>query len=148
MAFVMSGSRLPPQILNEGREWTAYTPQWSASTTSPSIGNGTIKGRYARLGQTAWLVFSILWGSNTSSGTGTYTLSLPSGWSLADTDMPLGSFMARDNSAAQHTVGLVTADSATTMMLRYHGGNVVTGTAPYTWAQHDWIRGFCLVELA
>lgn len=58
--------------------WTSYTPQWTASTTNPSIGNGTISGkyRYASL-QVIELAVIIRPGSTTTFGSGQYRISLP-----------------------------------------------------------------------
>lgn len=62
-------------------EWvggfTAYTPTWASSGTAPSIGNGTIVGRYLRLNDLVFASIVLTTGSTTSIGTGTYRLTLP-----------------------------------------------------------------------
>lgn len=57
--------------------WQPFTPQWKALTTMPTLGNGTIVGRYMTIGKTCW--FHIDWhaGTTTTFGTGTYTFTLP-----------------------------------------------------------------------
>lgn len=57
--------------------WTAYTPTWIASTTAPSIGNGTLIGRYQRVGRTVSLVIDLTAGSTTTFGGGNYSFTLP-----------------------------------------------------------------------
>ncbi|MFJ8555317.1 hypothetical protein [Streptomyces sp. NPDC093676] len=57
--------------------WTTYTPTWTASTTNPSIGNGTITGRYLKIGRTVLAELYISVGSTTTIGSGTYLLTVP-----------------------------------------------------------------------
>jgi hypothetical protein len=56
--------------------WTAYTPTWTAST-NPSIGNGTLTGRYLKIGRTVFCEIYLLPGSTTTFGSGNYLLSVP-----------------------------------------------------------------------
>ncbi|MGP4090193.1 hypothetical protein [Streptomyces sp. KR55] len=57
--------------------WTAYTPSWLSSGTAPAIGNGTIVGRYMKVGRTVFLGIHWTAGSTTTYGSGNYTFSLP-----------------------------------------------------------------------
>lgn len=57
--------------------WVAYTPSWMASTTNPTIGNGSILGRYQKLGRTVIYDVTVSAGSTTTFGSGTYSFSLP-----------------------------------------------------------------------
>lgn len=59
--------------------WTPYTVTWSAGAGSPAVGNGTLLGRYRRLGKTVDFHVILTAGSTTTYGTaGTYWLfSLP-----------------------------------------------------------------------
>ncbi|MGW1160354.1 hypothetical protein ACWD48_19480 [Streptomyces sp. NPDC002519] len=57
--------------------WTSYTPTWTASTTNPSVGNGTLIGRYQLFGKTCHLQINLVTGSTTTYGSGTYTFALP-----------------------------------------------------------------------
>jgi len=56
--------------------WTAYTPTWGASV-NPSIGNGTIVGRYKQIGKVVHFTIKLTAGSTTSFGAGTWVLYLP-----------------------------------------------------------------------
>jgi hypothetical protein len=60
-----------------GTAWTTYTPVWTASTTNPVIGNGTIKGYYAQTGKTVHFSVEIMFGSSTTRGVGNHSISLP-----------------------------------------------------------------------
>lgn len=60
-----------------GDAWTAYTPAWTANTTNPVIGNGTITGRYRAVGKHITFRINIVAGSTTTWGTGAYRFSYP-----------------------------------------------------------------------
>lgn len=67
------------ELLNNrgGSAWTPYTPTWTASTTNPTIGNGTLNGRYMRVGRVIHYVVNLVAGSTTTFGTGNYEIGLP-----------------------------------------------------------------------
>jgi hypothetical protein len=46
--------------------WTAYTPTWTSDSGSPSIGNGTLVGRYKQLGKTVFFNLKLTYGSTTT----------------------------------------------------------------------------------
>lgn len=57
--------------------WTAYTPTWTAATTNPVLGNGTLVGRYMKIGRVVVAHINLTTGSTTTYGSGNYTFSLP-----------------------------------------------------------------------
>lgn len=59
------------------QEFSTYTPSWTASTSNPSIGNGSISGRYIAFGDFIRFRIRIVAGSTTTFGSGNYSLSLP-----------------------------------------------------------------------
>ena len=50
----------------EGR-WVNYTPTWSATGGTPTLGNGTLDGVYTRQGRTISFVVTLNWQSTTSA---------------------------------------------------------------------------------
>lgn len=56
--------------------WTTYTPTWTASS-NPAIGNGTITGRYLKVGRKCIAIVKITMGSATTYGSGGYSFGLP-----------------------------------------------------------------------
>ena len=58
-------------------KWQAYTPIWTAVTTNPSIGNGTLAGRYNVIGKLCTYVLGLVMGSTTNYGSGNWAFSLP-----------------------------------------------------------------------
>jgi hypothetical protein len=57
--------------------WSSYSPAWTATTTDPTIGNGSIVGSYMERGQSVDFRVAITVGSTTSVGSGVYRVSLP-----------------------------------------------------------------------
>ena len=51
--------------------WTSFTPSWTAETgTNPSIGNGTLEGKYYKVGRAVHVFVRLIWGSTTAAGSG------------------------------------------------------------------------------
>jgi hypothetical protein len=57
--------------------WTPYTPTWTAVTTNPAIGNGTISGQYMKIGRTCVVVFQVTMGTTSTYGSGFWRIGLP-----------------------------------------------------------------------
>jgi hypothetical protein len=57
--------------------WSAYTPTWTAISSNPSIGNGTISGTFKVIGKTCFVRGRITMGSSTTYGSGAWLIGLP-----------------------------------------------------------------------
>jgi hypothetical protein len=57
--------------------WSTYTPNWTAATTAPVLGNGTLVGRYVKIGRTVIVHANLTMGSTTTYGSGGYSFDLP-----------------------------------------------------------------------
>ncbi len=58
--------------------WSSYAVAWSGSGgTQPSIGNGTLTGRYQKNGRAVHLQIYLAFGSTTTAGDGVFRFSLP-----------------------------------------------------------------------
>lgn len=60
-----------------GGVWQPYNPLWTANTTNPTIGNGTITGHYKKIGKDITVRIEVNIGSTTNIGSGRYKFSLP-----------------------------------------------------------------------
>jgi hypothetical protein len=49
--------------------WTSYTPTWTASAGTPSVGDGTLTGKYARVNKLIDFRIELVFGSTTTMGT-------------------------------------------------------------------------------
>lgn len=51
--------------------WSVYTPGWFVETGSvPTLGNGSLTGRYLKTGRTVDWIVQLTWGSTTAAGSG------------------------------------------------------------------------------
>jgi len=69
-------------IIEHGRsygmgDWIAYTPLWTSTGTQPSIGNGTLVGKYTLIGTTCHFSGRFVPGSTSTFGSGTWLFGLP-----------------------------------------------------------------------
>jgi hypothetical protein len=60
---------LDPRIIKAGA-WTPYTPTWTASSTAPNVGAGTLRGRFVQHGYTVTFQMEMVPGTGFSNGTG------------------------------------------------------------------------------
>lgn len=91
--------------------WTSYTPTWTASTTNPVIGNGSLEGKYIQLGSVVWAQGKIRAGSTTTFGAGEYHVGLPVSANLSFSNGIIGNVWIRDASGADHQGTCVAADA-------------------------------------
>lgn len=116
--------------------WNSWSPAWTATTTNPVLGNGTLTGFYKQVGKTTYWSLRLAIGSTTTLGTGTWILSLPftASGHYATLDN-VGSGVANVSAAASCTTattrlraGLATVDVILGL------GNLADGTHPAAWA--------------
>jgi hypothetical protein len=103
-----------------GGDTQTYTPAWTAVTTNPVLGNGTLTGRYVQIGKWVHLSIDLVMGSTTTYGSGSYSFSLPVN---ARTSSRIGvPGMLTDSSAgARYMLYGYWAGPSSTMALTYHG---------------------------
>ena len=118
---------------------TSYTPTWGAATTNPTIGNGSITGRYDRLGKGVTVSVDLLVGSTTTFGSGQYTFSIPL-QAAAGRDF-VGSAWLLDSGTA-YLVGsvLVTAGALSAQVYFHNTATAMSPTVPITLASGDRLR--------
>ena len=114
--------------------WQSYTPIWTSNGTAPSIGNGTLTGKYRRIGDSIELVIAMTMGSTTSFGTGTYYWSLPTGLTIANDPQTVYG-VAEAYHASAITNGFSSSSSGN--LIAVLGSYTVTNTAPFTWVSGD-----------
>jgi hypothetical protein len=135
------------QTVLQGGTWTSYTPSWTASTTNPVLGNGTLTGRYSRVGNMVDFAIKMTAGSTTTFGSGPWSLSLP--FTAASVIDMIGNVMVGDLSvgtSGYSSGAAYIADGGTTVS-PYAGGKgdmaIVSSLHPQTWANGDrlWVTG-------
>lgn len=135
-----------------------YTPTWTASTTNPSLGNGTLTGRYLKIGKLVHVEFFWSPGSTSTFGSGAYSFALPVQASASWTGVAVGTMRAQSGSqwiAADVLINASdTAFSLDTLFNQFTAGvwSATTSTwgsvTPKTWASGDVIQGSFWYEAA
>lgn len=116
----------------------SYTPTWVASTTNPTVGNGSIVGRYFALGKLIFASIRINFGSTTNSGVGNYMFGLPVTSATISTNW-LANGVILNGGKTFSMVGYT--DSGTRINAMYDStGNRLGGTGLFgAWASGDFI---------
>lgn len=122
-----------------GDPWTAYTPTWGGTTTNPTLGNGSLSGRYVQAGKLTYYSIQLTIGSTTTVGSGTYTFTLPFAARSSSPRMPIGDLACFDTSASTTRLGDCDTFSTTTVAAFTNDDVRVTHAAPFVWATGDTI---------
>lgn len=122
--------------------WTAYTPSWTASTTNPTLGNGTLTGYYKQIGKTVFVRVKLDWGSTTSGGSGDWRFSLPVSAVESDTIQMPCSILDVGNDWYEGTVngryaGLTDRSAILALAQSGHKSQAVAATHPFNWGNGD-----------
>lgn len=136
-----------------GTAWTTYTPTWTASTTNPSLGNGTLVGRYQKTGRLVACHINLAPGSTTTLGSGGYSFAIPfaaanAGCSFVGTAQLLGAARWAGHcvvSPAATTTSPFFSASATDTRLTVGS---MTATAPESFGDGDQLRLTLIYESA
>jgi hypothetical protein len=123
-----------------------YTPVWTAQTTNPAIGNGTISGRWVRNGNLVTYWGKVVMGSTTTYGTGTWFISVPVPPAHSDN---VGAAVYSDVGTDIIT-GATRVDNTGSGRIYFNPdswGNVDAST-PFTWVATDELRWQITYEVA
>jgi hypothetical protein len=126
---------------------TTYTTTWTASTTNPTIGNGTLTARYVRAGNLCLVSISLNFGSTSTAGSGTYFFSLPFTAKSSGNFGLGGSFYMEDSGVAGY-IYFPFGSSTTTISLRSSTNNSMGHNNPFTWTNGDFLSGSFIYEVA
>jgi len=137
-------------------EWQTYTPSWTAATTNPSLGNGTLIGRWRRVGDTAEFSIDLIIGSTTTTGSGAWRFSIPTGLNTDTTKITvgnpgaiIGTALAFQGGTADDVGMPVTNDVVpnSIQIKRRGASDYFASNAPFTWANGNALRIFARVPI-
>ncbi|EPF1502241.1 glycosyl hydrolase family 28-related protein [Pseudomonas aeruginosa] len=118
-----------------------YTPTWSQSTATPSIGNGTLTGNFVRSGHMCHLQLELIAGSTTNFGDSAsayrFSLPFPAHLSFNQRGFPVRIF---DTSAGADFTGWVSIAAGSTEFTISFGAQSVRASSPMTWANGDTLQ--------
>jgi hypothetical protein len=126
---------------SDANEWTTYSVAWTASTTNPVIGNGTLVGRYKQIGKTTFVYIRMQAGSSTTFGTGHWRFSLPVNAQASYSAILPTTFL--ENTTAWYqglSYSEYDSDASYVVPVWNRGATASTpanATTPYTWATTD-----------
>lgn len=128
-----------------GDPWIPYTPTWTAQTTNPSLGSGTITGAYAKAGSLVHWRMEILFAADTTAGSGTWYFTLPA--PVFATYYPLGHLMVRA-SAGGHQGGMVYGRASGDVAGHMFATDTALDDATRTWGAGDRVNILGVYEAA
>jgi hypothetical protein len=115
------------------------------------LGNGTITGRYRRIGITGFVHVTLVAGTTTTYGTGHYTVTLPSGWTGRTLTNGIQTGTMINVRGGSTYPGQVWCYSAGTVLYLVDASApmvLATNTVPGTWAAGDYFTLNITLELA
>jgi hypothetical protein len=132
--------------------WEDFTPVWTAASTAPAIGNGTLAGRFVQLGTgTGSLVVATIRfqaGGTTTFGTGAWRFTFPVEPAQADAALVygIGSGYLENNAVKGYPATVAIKDVAGTKFVRViavetdGSAIIVSNTGPFTWGDNDYFN--------
>lgn len=122
-------------LVISGSNWNTYSPAWTSTGTAPSIGNGTLTGRWKYLDNDAVAIqIRLTWGSTTSAGTGDYNFGLPVS---AAFEQVLSAVILDSGTDWKLAVATTANGASNSVRVIPEGANLMSGTSPMTWASGD-----------
>lgn len=126
--------------------WQTYTPVLYGSTTDPTIGDGTISGRYTFVGATIKGEIQIIAGvTGFNRGSGVYSISLPT-VGIVEDYQPVGQVVMRDEGPGISYVGTAIFNNGVndrielymhSQISAFDQGVSVTDTQPFVFSTND-----------
>ncbi|MEQ4301599.1 hypothetical protein ABNF97_09430 [Plantactinospora sp. B6F1] len=132
-------------LLLASRTWTSYTPVWTAASSNPAIGNGSITGRYLQWGDLVFASGLISMGSSTTYGSGEWRLTLP----VAAASLAYGGgggIVDASNSTNDRAVG-INLYSATQIRF-FTATGPASAAVPFAWQNTDTVNWTAVYEAA
>ncbi len=125
-----SGDRVPPTITPA---WATYDVQWTAATTNPTLGNGTLSGWWRYIDDKMIAVrINLLVGSTTNVGVGQYRFSLPVN-AVAGAPDPQLDAVALHGGALYRYVGWANTTTAAASIVNMYRSNINTAENLAAW---------------
>ena len=136
-------------------KWQSYTPTWTAATTNPLIGNGTLTGRYIVIGKLCTYVLGLVMGSTTTYGSGDWAFSLPiNAMNTAGINFYGVAHLRKSGTANYERIAQISPRISTTVINMFTdptpGSNSanISATVPFTWGNGDSIGFEITYEVA
>lgn len=130
--------------------WTSYTPTLTAVTTNPTVGDGTLSGRYKALDATTYAVLIYFaFGSTSTAGSGEWKFLLPNSETSGTVPQVLACHMLDAGTRRYTATGLIAASATVVWPIAVadaSGTFIVSHNVPFTWANGDTIQLSGIIE--
>ena len=114
--------------------WQSYTPTWTAVTTNPVLGNGSLLGFWRRVGESIEVAIQLTLGSTSTMGSGAWIFSMPSGYTADYTKASADNVgIVKGFCAGTNLIGYDVSMQSTSSFNVVGPGNYVGATYPGTW---------------
>jgi hypothetical protein len=135
--------------LQYASELVSFTPTWTATGSNPAIGNGTLEGKYMRVGKQCFAKYRLVAGSTTTFGSGEWNFSLPFNAQLDGINIGVicGGY-SEDNAVAGYRI--YGANINTSQQLRPFNGTGISpynSTTPFSWGNTDYLQFAIVYEV-
>lgn len=118
--------------------YEVITPQWTAASSAPSIGNGTLTGIFLEISDLRWLQVQLVAGSTTAFGTGAWRFQPPADKTRPAVGNWVGSVWGLDSGTAFRTGVARILDTEEYFQIYSDAGTVPwQSSTPHTWATSD-----------
>lgn len=120
-------------VLDDYEEGT-WVPTWTAASSNPSLGDGTFTTHYVKIGQLVACTFTLVPGSTTTFGTGSWSFSLP--FTPLSSTLWQGSSRSLDVGTANH-IGTTLVSSSLLKIIGQGTADFYGPAIPFTWVSGD-----------
>ena len=114
--------------------YSTYVPTWTATGTAPSLGNGTLAGRYMQIGKLVFVTIEFTAGSSTTFGTGGWRFTAPV--TPRTSSKAIGEIRAIDTGVSEYP-GFVVMEATLLRLMFSTAVPEATVSAPFAWANTD-----------
>jgi hypothetical protein len=129
-------------VSSDGLAWPTYIPTWTAASSNPVIGNGSLIGRVKQIGKTTFISIKLTIGSSTTFGSGYWKLTLPFNAVNADSVLLKTIFYKSSGTTWYQGLSWTSYDGNTSYIVPLldqgaTGSAAITSIVPFTWATGD-----------
>jgi uncharacterized protein (DUF697 family) len=137
------------QMNGIGESMTAYTPTWTGTGGTPTLGNGTLTGLFTQVNKLVFFRFRLTWGSTTSAtGVTEWRFTLPVAASGYLNNGPVGFATVLDSGTALYR-GIAFISTSTRIAIQPTDGvSTIGSVVPFTWTTNDAVQVAGFYEVA
>lgn len=128
----------PGPAASDTLPWVVYTPAWSTvSSPGPSVGNGTLMGRYKQIGKTVFVYIKLTIGSTTTNGSSEWRFTLPV--TAVGSDAAIFNAIMNTGTSWYQGHGMSSYYQDTQRIVVLYNTTVVNATVPFTWSAGNYL---------